>query len=175
MVAKEIYVNPSAGGVAAGKGSDDTKSPWQKVPDPSGKKGAHYYWNTVTNEVTPVGVSKPQHWVERPDPKHSGPGPAPTYWWNPETNETTPLGAPNPATNMYSSVESAVTAMQHQHTQVQVQQQGSPAPAPANSGGSGGGIFARGVGGGGGGSMMQYATLGFGTALAFIAVRLIIG
>lgn len=70
-------------------------SPWKEVKDPQGSN-LSYYWNTITNETTPLGSVKPLHWVEvQSDPKISNL----TYWWNPETNMTTPVGAPKPLMN----------------------------------------------------------------------------
>ena len=65
-----------------------TKSPWVETKDPNGSN-LTYYWNTETNETTPLGSTKPNHWIE----VKSDEG---LYWWNPETEETTALGAPRP-------------------------------------------------------------------------------
>jgi hypothetical protein len=76
-------------------------NPWVRTKDPNGTD-SYYYWNPLTNETTPLGSPKPQHWVEVKDINTSS-----TYWWNVETNETTPLGAAKPSalptTNAYSS------------------------------------------------------------------------
>jgi len=69
----------------------DTKNPWELVKDPSGS--GNYYWNTATNETTPVNAPRPAHWVEVRSDISSG---SLTYWWNPENNSTTALGAPKP-------------------------------------------------------------------------------
>ena len=68
---------------------DDTKNPWEVVKNEEGI----YYWNKHTNETTPVGAGRPEHWVERSDP--SGQTQL-TYWWNPDTDATTALGTMNP-------------------------------------------------------------------------------
>ena len=39
--------------------------PWQEVKDPSGSAQT-YWWNTQTNEVTPLGAAKPGHSVGAP-------------------------------------------------------------------------------------------------------------
>jgi hypothetical protein len=74
-----------------------TESPWKKQPDPAGS-GQFYYWNTETDETTPLNSPKPQHWVSVSDPNGSGA----SYWWNPETNETSSLGAEKP--HMYGGL-----------------------------------------------------------------------
>ena len=67
---------------------ETTKSPWVETKCPDGSNST-YYWNTETNETTPLGSAKPEHWIE----VKSDEG---LYWWNPETEETTALGAPRP-------------------------------------------------------------------------------
>ena len=69
-----------------------TKSPWVEQKDPAGSS-LTYFWNTKTNETTPLGALRPQHWVE----VRENPDSDLTYWWNPETNQTTALGAPDPS------------------------------------------------------------------------------
>jgi hypothetical protein len=76
----------------AGTVIGNPKSPWVATKDPKGGAGL-YYWNTETNETTPVGVPKPAHWVEVRSDKG---GTSLSYWWNPENNATTAIGAPKP-------------------------------------------------------------------------------
>lgn len=75
---------------------DDTKNPWEAVRSDEGV----YYWNKITDETTPIGGARPDHWVERSDP--SGQTQL-TYWWNPDTDATTALGAMNPSLGNHRS------------------------------------------------------------------------
>ncbi len=67
------------------------ENPWKEVKDKS--SGGKYYWNTRTNETTPIGAERPEHWIELDDP--SGKSDL-TYWWNPESKKTTSLGHQKP-------------------------------------------------------------------------------
>ncbi len=67
------------------------KNPWVEQKDPNGS-ALTYFWNTETNETTPLGSTKPRNWIEVKDPN----GSELTYWWDPEAHETTALGAPKP-------------------------------------------------------------------------------
>ena len=41
-------------------------NPWKKVKDPNGSD-SFYYWNTETNETTPLDSPKPYHWIDVED------------------------------------------------------------------------------------------------------------
>jgi hypothetical protein len=76
-------------------------NPWKEVKD--NKTALVYYWNPETNETTPVGSSKPRHWIEVKDPN----GSELTYWWDPENNETTMLGVPKPSSSPFPAAYTA--------------------------------------------------------------------
>lgn len=138
----------SLSGVVVG----ETKSPWQATKDPKGGPGV-YYWNTLTNETTPVGVPKPAHWVEvKSDPSAAN---SQSYWWNPESNSTTQLGAPKPHYSLMTVQPSQQQQQHHHHHQQQVM------------GGEHHQTF--------GGMMKTYILLGVGVAVGGMAVRALFG
>lgn len=67
-----------------------TDNPWKEQKDPNGSNMT-YFWNSSTNEVTPLGSPRPRHWVSVEDKATGG-----RYWWDPESNETTAINAPKP-------------------------------------------------------------------------------
>lgn len=149
----------TSAGIVARNTQSAEKYPWVEERDPAGS-GLTYYWNTVTNETTPLGSGKPMHWIEVADPN----GSSQTYWWCPDTNQTTPLGAPRPALFPQLAVahtgaqpirpfttDMGVDAYRPNHQQQRVEQPSL------------------------GKTMMVYATFGAGLTFAMIAVRAILG
>ena len=68
----------------------------KELKDPKGSN-LTYYWNTETNETTPLGAAKPRHWIQIYDNNNNL-----SYWWDPESNETTALGAPKPIDTIHN-------------------------------------------------------------------------
>lgn len=124
------------------------KNPWIEKRDPNGS-GLTYFWNTETNETTPLGYPKPMNWIPVNDPSGSGL----IYWWDPESNTTTALGEPKPA----AIVPMSNTTSQPAFVRGPAFQQTVNRPQS----------FA--------GNMVTYATLGAGMTLAMIAVRAVLG
>ena len=154
--------------LSTSKSNDPHKSPWVARKDPEGS-GRIYYWNTETNETTPLDAARPAHWVQLPDPEKSGL----KYWWNPETNETTPLGAERPAANgillpvqRFESTSTTPTVNTNksvlpfgQSSRIQEykqQQQQMPPPTLGRS-------------------MVTFFTWGVGMTMAMVAVRAVLG
>jgi hypothetical protein len=90
MSSRLLSVKATALGPIHPRYSPET-NPWIRVKDPNGSN-FYYYWNTLTNEATPLGCPKPDHWVEVVDKQSLF-----SYWWNVDTDETTPLGANRPS------------------------------------------------------------------------------
>jgi hypothetical protein len=92
--------------------STATENPWKEQKDPKGSNMT-YFWNTSTNEVTPLGSPKPGHWVSVDDKATGG-----KYWWNPDTNETTVVNAPKPPHMVAVRSDTSMPAVSSMHTSI---------------------------------------------------------
>ena len=108
-----------------------------------------YYWNTETNQTTPLGARKPRHWIEVHDKNGTGL----SYWWDPDSNETTALGASKPSDlERQISINNPINRLGH----ISSQNNNNTAPS-----------FGR--------TMVTYVTLGVGMTFGITLVRVLLG